>query len=146
MGHKFPRTLAPQDIGTLGHQFHRTLVPYTEIHKYIKYWIYAANNWKMLFSWGVSVCPSSTGLGDVKICLGELMSQGTTVLGNYCPRELMSQGTNVLRELMSREIMSQGTNVLGTNVLGNQCPRELLSQETNVLRELMSQEIMSQGN
>ena len=28
-------------------------------------WIYSANNCGVLFSWGVSVCPSGTGLGDV---------------------------------------------------------------------------------
>ena len=30
----------------------------------IIYWIYTANNCGMLFSWGVSVCPSGTGLGN----------------------------------------------------------------------------------
>ena len=29
------------------------------------YWIYFANNCGVLFSWGVSVCPSGTGLGHV---------------------------------------------------------------------------------
>ena len=28
-------------------------------------WIYSANNCGVLFSWGVSVCPSGTGLGHV---------------------------------------------------------------------------------
>ena len=36
------------------------------------YWIYSANDCGVLFSWGVSVCPSGTGLGDFKIFLGEL--------------------------------------------------------------------------
>ena len=30
------------------------------------YWIYFANNCGVLFSWGVSVCPSGTGLGHVQ--------------------------------------------------------------------------------
>ena len=30
------------------------------------YWIYSANNCGVLFTWGVSVCPSGTGLGHVQ--------------------------------------------------------------------------------
>ena len=63
LGHQFPRTLVPQDIGSLGHQSLRTLVSYIEIHKYIKYQIYIANNWEMV--------------GE---CTGFL--RGTNVLGN----------------------------------------------------------------
>ena len=33
----------------------------------IIYWIYTANNCEMLFSWGVSVCPSGTGLENAHV-------------------------------------------------------------------------------
>ena len=34
-------------------------------HRHPPTWIYSANNCGVLFSWGVSVCPSSTGLDHV---------------------------------------------------------------------------------
>ena len=42
------------------------------------YWIYSANNCGVLFTWGVSVCPSGTGLGDVHFLRYEF------VLDKFC--------------------------------------------------------------
>ena len=42
------------------------------ITKYIRYWIFSANNWAIYVSWGVSVDPSAAGLGNVHFVISNI--------------------------------------------------------------------------
>ena len=60
-------------------------------HRHPPTWIYSANNCGVLFSWGVSVCPSSTGLDHVHffryVFLLDIFCQhlwGVVHLGGVC--------------------------------------------------------------
>ena len=69
----------------------------------IIYWIYTANNCGMLFSWGVSVCPSGTGLGN------EHFLRYVFVLVIYC-----QQLWNVVQ-------LGTGLENVHSTVLGGEC-------------------------